>query len=62
MAEEHVVYRYEDNGRPIKVYIRKCRWCRCWFGTPFYADTLCCTHCLGAQKKRDGNRWRKGKA
>lgn len=59
--QELTVYRYEDDGKPLKVYLRKCRWCGCWFGTPHYNDTHCCTHCLDAQKRRDGNRWRRGK-
>jgi hypothetical protein len=61
MAEEHVAYRYEDDGKPIKVYLRKCQNCRCWFGTPWYQDEFCCPHCMDAAKKRNGGHRRRGK-
>ena len=54
--KERERFRRMPDGEIVKVYLRRCENCRCWFGTPWYQDEFCCPACKEAAKKR---RWRR---
>ena len=60
MAREPVkqkeALRRQPDGSIIKVWIRRCERCRCWFGTPEYRDQWCCQGCEDAAKRREKSR------